>query len=156
MAAGIPEHFRTVAPSEADMRMARESSRILAAHPVGKRASVRIRLDEEGEPKDPVDLPVSVLRLLHDALAEMAQGHAVTLIPSNAELTTQQAADLLNVSRPYVVKLLDERKIPSRMVGKYRRIRFDDLMAYKRQDDDRREQILDELAAETQRLGIGY
>ncbi|MCO6455377.1 MAG: excisionase family DNA-binding protein [Pirellulaceae bacterium] len=66
------------------------------------------------------------------------------------------AADLLNVSRPYVVKLLEESKIPSRTVDKYRRIRFDDLMAYKRKDDEARAKVLDQLTAEAQELGMGY
>ena len=77
-------------------------------------------------------------------------------IATHAELTTQQAADLLNVSRPYVVKLLDERKISSRTVGKYRRVRFDDLMAYKKKDDEAREKVLDQLSADAQELRMGY
>jgi len=68
----------------------------------------------------------------------------------------RQAADLLHVSRPYLVNLVNEGKLPSRTVGKYRRVRFDDLMAYKRKDDEARAKILDQLTAEAQELGMGY
>jgi excisionase family DNA binding protein len=152
----IPETFETVTPTEADTQLARESSRLLATHQLGKRSSVRIQVLDDGEDAEPVAVPAAALRLLVHALTEMAQGNAVTLIPVHAELTTQQAADLLNVSRPYVVKLLDEGKIPCRTVGKYRRVRFDDLMAYKRKDDAARAKIADQLAAEAQELGMGY
>ncbi|MBA4062537.1 MAG: DNA-binding protein [Isosphaera sp.] len=151
----IPENFETVAPSEADAVLARESSRLLATRKLGRRASVRLRLDD-GEEGDAVAVPTSAVRLFLHLLTEMSLGNAVTLIPTHAELTTQQAADLLNVSRPYVVKLLDESKIPSRTVGKYRRVRFDDLMAYKRKDDEARAKVLDQLTAEAQELGMGY
>jgi excisionase family DNA binding protein len=155
MATLILENFETVAPSEADARLARESSRVLATRKLGKRSSVRLRLDDDDETEG-MTVPVSAVRLFLQLLTEMSQGNAVTLIPTHAELTTQQAADLLNVSRPYVVKLLDEGKIPSRMVGKYRRIRFDDLMAYKQKDDEARAKVLDQLTAEAQALGMGY
>lgn len=127
----IPKTFETVAPSEADATLARESSRLLAARKLGRKKSVRIRLLDDGDEAEALTVPVSTLRLFQRLLTEMSQGNAVTLIPTHAELTTQQAADLLNVSRPYVVKLLDEAKIPSRTVGKYRRVQFDDLIAYK-------------------------
>jgi excisionase family DNA binding protein len=152
----VPENFETVAPTEAEARLARESSRRLAAHKLGRRSSVRIQvLDGRGE-AEAVVVPASALRLFLHLLTEMSQGNAVTLIPTHAELTTQQAADLLNVSRPYLVKLLDEGKVPCRTVGKYRRVRFDDLMAYKRRDDEARAKILDQLTAEAQELGLGY
>jgi excisionase family DNA binding protein len=151
----IPETFATVAPTEAETQLARESSRRLATHQLARHASVRIQVLDDGE-AETVVVPAAALRLLLQALTEMAQGNAVTLIPVHAELTTQQAADLLNVSRPYVVKLLDESKIPYRTVGKYRRVRFDDLMAYKRKDDAARARIADQLAAEAQELGMGY
>ena len=150
----IPGNFETVAPSEADAVLARESSRQLATRKLGRRASVRLRLD--GDDTEVVIVPTSAVRLFLRLLTEMSQGNAVTLIPTHAELTTQQAADLLNVSRPYVVKLLEEGKIPSRSVGKYRRVRFDDLMAYKRKDDEARAKVLDQLTAEAQELSMGY
>ena len=138
MASLISENFETVAPSEADALLARESSRRLATHKLGKRSSVRIQLLADGEEAETVAVPASALRLFLHLLVEMSQGNAVTLIPTHADLTTQQAADLLGVSRPYLVKLLDEGRIPCRTVGRYRRVRFDDLMAYKRKDDEAR------------------
>jgi len=152
----IPENYETVAPSEADALLARESSRRLATRKLGRKTSIRIQVLDDGEEAETVSVPASALRLFLHLLTEMAQGNAVTLIPTHAELTTQQAADLLNVSRPYVVKLLDEGRIPSRTVGKYRRVRFDDLMAFKRKDDDARAKVLDQLTTEAQELGMGY
>src|SRR5713101_1904008 len=156
MATLIPENFETVAPTEADVVLARESSRRLATRKLGRRSSVRIQLLDDGEEAETVAVPASALRLFMHLLVEMSQGNTVTLIPTHAEMTTQQAADLLNVSRPYLVKLLDEGKIPCRTVGKYRRVRFDDLMAYKRKDDEARAKILDQLTADAQELGMGY
>jgi excisionase family DNA binding protein len=156
MAALIPGDFETVAPSEADTLLARESSRRLATHKLGRRASIRIQLLDDGEKAETIAVPTSALRLFLHLLTEMSQGNAVTLIPTHAELTSQQAADLLNVSRPYLVKLLDEGRIPCRTVGKYRRVRFDDLMAFKRKDDEARAKVLDQLTAEAQELGMGY
>ena len=148
MTALISENFETVAPTEADALLARESSRRLATHKLGRRASVRIRLLDDSDKAETVSVPASALRLFLHLLTEMSQGNAVTLIPSHTELTTQQAAELLNVSRPYVVKLLEEGKIPFRTVGKYRRVRFNDVMAHKRKDDEARAKVLDQLTAE--------
>ncbi len=116
---------------------------------------MRIRLDD-GDESEPVVVPASALRLFMLLLVEFSQGNAVTLVPTHAEFATQQAADLLNVSRPYVVKLLDEGKIPCRTVGKYRRVRYEDLIAFKRKDDETRARVLDQLTAEAQELGMGH
>jgi excisionase family DNA binding protein len=103
-----------------------------------------------------IQVPQAVVRMLVETLKQMAQGHAVTLIPIHSEVTTQQAADLLNVSRPFLVKLLDEGRIPHKKVGRHRRIRLEDLMAFKHRDDLEREAAFDEMVALSQELGLGY
>jgi excisionase family DNA binding protein len=85
-----------------------------------------------------------------------AKRRAVATVAAHAELTAQQAADLLNVSRPFVVKLLNDGKIPCRTVGEQRRVRFEDLVRYKQRDESERRKVLDELASEAQRLGPEY
>ena len=103
-----------------------------------------------------LNLPPFALRLLFDALTALAEGHAVTVVPVPAELTTQEAADILNVSRPYLIKLLDERKIPYRRVGNRRKVMLEDVLRYKRSDDQFRQGILDELSREAQAVGLEY
>ena len=155
MATIQPDRFDAVTPSPAEAKLALESSRQLAARKLGRKAGVRLQLLDGGT-DEPVTVPASALKLFVQILQEMSRGNAVTLIPVTAELTTQQAADLLNVSRPYVVRLLVDGKIPSRTVGKYRRVRLDDLLEYKRKDDEARARVLDELSAEAQEMGMGY
>ena len=99
-------------------------------------------------------VPEPAVRLVVELLRELGKGNAVTVVPFQAELTTQQAADILNVSRPYVVKLLEEGRIPYRTVGPRRRIRYVDLMAFKRDDDSYRKGVADELTREAVELGM--
>ena len=143
-----------VTPSKADAALAKETGRKLAAH-LGEKSGVRLEL-KTGTESEELVLPPSALRLLVRALAELGQGNAVTLTPLRAELTTQQAADLLNVSRPHLVKLLDEGAIPGRKVGSHRRVLLEDLLAYKREFEARRHAALDELTALSQDLDMGY
>jgi excisionase family DNA binding protein len=86
----------------------------------------------------------------------MERGYAVAVTSVDADLTTQQAADVLNVSRPYLVRLLEQGQIPFHKTGSHRRVRHRDLMAYKRQVDAQRLQVLDALTAQAQELGLGY
>jgi excisionase family DNA binding protein len=94
--------------------------------------------------------------MLTDILESMAAGRGVTLIPENAELTTVQAAEVLNVSRPFLIKLLDEGVIAYRKVGTHRRIRMENVVAYKKRIDQEREAILDHLVADAQKHDMGY
>ena len=138
-----------VAPTEKESRLARESSRRLSRY---GRSDLKVRIAEAGE----IVLPASAVRLLISLLSEMAAGNAVTLIPIHAELTTQQAADLLGVSRPFLIKQMRERRLPFRKVGTHRRLLFKDVMEYKRRIDVERLKVLGELTDQAQELNMGY
>ncbi len=139
-------------PSEAEAIIAKESSRVLATR-AKSGEPLRLRM-VDGLGKETVKIPASAVRMLIHILEEMARGNAVTLIPVHAELTTQEAADMLNISRPSLIQLLDEGKIEFRRVGTHRRVRFEGLMAYKRRADADRRTALTELAAFDQEIGL--
>jgi excisionase family DNA binding protein len=101
----------------------------------------------------PLVLPRAAVTLFAQLLGILANGQGVQVIPDSAMMTTQQAADLLNVSRPYLIGLLEQQKIPYQMVGTHRRIAFKDLLDYKRKDDQHRRAVLDELAGLGEELG---
>jgi excisionase family DNA binding protein len=134
---------------------ARASSATLAEFVHGDEQHVTVRLEDRRTGQQ-VEAPVAAaaLRLLTQALAQMADGHAVTLLPLDAELSTQQAADLMGVSRPYFVKLLEEGRIPFRKVGSQRRVRSEALRRYLTEYQRAATQALAEMTAEAQRLGL--
>ena len=139
-------------PSEAETILAKETSRVLATH---KKTPEPLRLRLlDGPSKGTIKLPAPAVHMLIRILDVMAQGNAVTLTPVRTELTTQEAADMLNISRPSLIELLYHGKIKFRKVGTHRRILFDDLISYKRSIDAARRATLEELAAYDQELGL--
>lgn len=137
-----------------DSTLARESGERLA-RAVSGQEHPELKVSISGTAEE-IRLPPSAAKLLIDGLAELAKGHDVRLLPVHAELTTQEAADLLNLSRQYVVRLLDDGKIPSHKVGTHRRVRVADVMAYKQTLGADRLDALKKLVAEAQELDMGY
>ena len=107
-----------------------------------------------GPDGEEIVLPESVFQLLRQVVYHMMQGKAVFIIPENQELTTQEAADMLNVSRPYLVKLLEQGVIPFIKIGTHRRVRFIDLINYKKQRDAERLRAINEIAQISQDAGL--
>ena len=149
----LSEFPETVMPSEADSQLAVESSRRLSRLLGRQRKSLKVRVEQD---ENAIAIPMSAFRLLADILMEMGKGNAVTLIPVNAELTTQQAADILKVSRPFLVEQLKKGTIPFRKVGTHHRVLFRDLMSYKQANDQNRLQALEQLSAIDQQHKLGY
>ncbi|WP_307832653.1 excisionase family DNA-binding protein [Planomonospora sp. ID91781] len=107
----------------------------------------------EGGGDQALVLPRQAVEMFAYILGAMARGQGVQIMPLNAELTTQQAADLLNVSRPYLIGLLERGEIDYRLVGRHRRVRFEAVMEYMRHDDLKRRAVVDELSRLGQELG---
>lgn len=143
-------------PVEREVQAALEGQRALAAFLATRLETQQIQIFDDKNQAHRVELPTSALRLLVDILAELAEGNAVKVVPVHAELTTQEAADMLNVSRPHLVKLLEEGALPFHRAGKHRRVRFADLMQFKAQRDQASEDAMAALAKQAQELGMGY
>ncbi|MBF0462969.1 MAG: helix-turn-helix domain-containing protein [Magnetococcales bacterium] len=145
-------HHLIECPTEQDTEIAAQGSRLLATI-LGQGETGRLRL-VDGD-RDFI-VPTGAIRMLCQILDYMSKGNEVSVVPIYSELTTQQAADFLNVSRPFLVKLLEAGAIPFRKVGKHRRILFENLMAYRDKKLAESHAALDELTAQAQELGMGY
>ena len=132
-------------PSADERAAANQLRQILAAQAVSDRDQKLRIIDEAGKSAEIVLAP-ALSRLLTELLRHIGKGDAVTLVPVSQMLTTQQAADILNVSRPYLISLLEKGDIKHDLVGRHRRIRAEDLFAYKRRRDAERDAALSELA----------
>lgn len=103
-----------------------------------------------------VELSPAVTKILAKTLSYIAKGKTVVVTSEPTEFSTQQAADFLKVSRPFLVKLLETGEIPFRKVGKHRRVRFEDIISYKQKIDEKRLKVLEKLAEQAQELDLGY
>jgi len=146
--------YRQLPPSEREAVIARTSKQLLARYAREDQSLTVQVIDADHD--EPIELPAGAVTLLMDILGAMASGQGVTLIPEDAELTSVQAADILHVSRPFLIKLLEGGQIPYRRVGKHRRIRMEDVMNYKQTIDQQREAVLDQLVADAQEQEMGY
>ncbi|MBA4170853.1 MAG: helix-turn-helix domain-containing protein [Chloroflexi bacterium] len=149
----MPVH-REPPPTPRDSALARSSGQRLARY-VDAERSLRLHIRHASE-EEAIELPAGAVGLLMDILETMATGRGLTLLPENAELTTVQAAAVLNVSRPFLIELLDEGAIPHRKVGTHRRIRMEDVMTFKTGIEREREMVLEALTREAQEQGHGY
>ncbi|HLM67006.1 MAG TPA: helix-turn-helix domain-containing protein [Longimicrobium sp.] len=143
-----------IRPSETDVQMARRSASELGRLPE-REGSLRVVVSR-GATKAEIAIPEIAFRLLKKILDELAQGHAVSLSLVDQEVSTQKAADLLNVSRPYLIKLLESGKIPFKKVGTHRRIRHADVLEYKARMDAEADRAYADLVQQAQELGMGY
>lgn len=153
----MPSTTAPIMPTDQDARLARETSEQLAQL-VSHEENAPLSIYTKNNQKRELLLPFPAVRLLLDVLQEMGKGHGVTLTPVQRDLTTQQAADFLRVSRPYLIEeLLEKGVIPYRKVGNRRRVRTEDLIRYQEAEQRemaRRKQVMLELMAETERLGL--
>jgi excisionase family DNA binding protein len=142
-----------IAPGDVDRQVADRSARrirdYLARHPEDGAIGVHVEIGDD----DALMVPRPVAIMLAQVLQLLASGQGVQIMPERAMLTTQQAADMINVSRPYLIGLLEQGKIHYEMVGTHRRIAFVDLLEYTRSDDQERRAVADDLTALGEELG---
>jgi excisionase family DNA binding protein len=138
-------------PSDRDAALAKTASHALAH---ASDTALRVQVAAVGREVTSFDLPPVVARLLVDILKQTAAGHAVTLVPFQQEITTRQAAELLNVSRAYVVGMIDKGELPARMVGDQHRLPLKGVLAYRAEKLAKRRETLRQLTALDQELGL--
>lgn len=145
-------------PDERTAKQAGEAASLMVEILGDDSLSISLRLVRPNGEVSPttIELPVMAVRLIVNVLTELGKGNAVAVAPVQAELTSQQAADILNVSRPYLVKLLKEGKIPYNLVDNRRIISLRDLLDYQRRDDAYRRAMSRELTQEAQHIGLEY
>jgi excisionase family DNA binding protein len=140
-------------PTDKDALLAREATRALEEHKAGEK-NLRVQIAKAGRELTTLELPAPAAKLLMRVLEEMGKGHALMLVQAEGEITTQEAADLLNVSRPHVVSMIEKGELPARLVGNQRRLPLTEVLAYKAQNRAKRLDALREMTENDQELGL--
>ncbi len=140
-------------PTAAEALLAREVSRALEQRNAAEQ-TLSLLVSATENKTTTIELPKSAASLLIEILKQMAEGNAVSLLPVEPEISTQQAANLLCVSRPYLVGMIEKGELPARMVGNQRRLPLKDVLAYRLENQAKRKEALDELSAYDQELGL--
>lgn len=152
------EKARQVLPpqmSPEEVEMARTAQRcIMEALDHSRAAAITLTTTDGAHPT--VELPPAALKLIGQLLGALSEGRAVTIIPSKQEFSTVEAANFLNVSRPFVIKEIEEGRLPHRKVGTHRRVAFEDLVVYAREMRKRQEGALERMADNARELGLDY
>lgn len=156
MTLSINQKVKQLALTSEDANIAKVSSQILASYSQKNLSYGVFKLISDDTEDETVTIPVAALNLLTEILTQMAAGNAVSVVSMKQELTTQEAADILQVSRPYLVELLESGEIPYRKVGSRRRVLTADVINYKNRIDAARMETLAELSAQAQELNMGY
>jgi excisionase family DNA binding protein len=141
-------------PDSKESELAQRGQQALAAYLSTRLETQRIAIVGEDDETHTIELPISAMKMLVEILGELAAGNAVQIVPVHAELTTQEAANILNVSRPHLVKLLEEGHLPFHKIGRHRRILFSDLMTYRNKREHESLDIMQALTDEAQDSGI--
>lgn len=141
--------------SAQDVEMARTAQRrIMKALSRSRTAAITLTTADGEHPS--IELPPAALKLIGQLLGAMSEGRPITLKPAKQEFSTVEAADFLNVSRPFVIKEIDEGRLPHRKVGTHRRVAVEDLLDYAREMRKRQEHALDKMAENARELGLDY
>lgn len=155
---GTPEKVRQVLPpalSSKDMEMARVAQRCIAEALDHSRAAAITLTTDDGE-HPTVEVPPAALKLIGQLLGALSEGKPITIVPSSQELSTVEAAHFLNVSRPFVIKEIEAKRLPHRRVGTHRRVAFEDLLAYARKMREQQQGALERMADNARELGLDY
>lgn len=141
--------------SARELEMARVAQRCIM-EALDHSNAVSIVLTSDGDERPSVAVPPAALKLIGQLLGAISEGRPVVLVPGKQELTTVEAANFLNVSRPFVIKEIEADRLPHRMVGRHRRIAFEDLVAYERKMREKQRAALERMAENERELGLDY